>query len=199
RLDVCGNVFEIDAGPIYAIAIGKAAASMATGLNLAMRDQIAAGVLSGPETLSFNSNRWQTFVDGHPTPNEQSLAAAQSAFTLLDRANDERAIVFCLISGGGSAMLEWPASNDTTLDDLRQANQLLVNCGASISEINVVRRAFSAVKGGGLARRAPEATLITLIVSDTNNGDEASVASGPTLEAPVSNHSALSIVRHYQL
>ena len=198
QLQVCETTFEIGTRPIYAIAIGKAASSMATGFNDVLGDRLTAGVLSGPPTDSL-SNRWRIFSGGHPTPNEQSLAAAQGAFTLLDRANQEQAIVFALISGGGSAMMEWPADDDITLAELQRANQILVNCGASINEINVVRRAFSAVKGGGLARRAPHAKFITLIVSDTNKRDEASVASGPTLEAPASTRSAAEIVSNYQL
>src|SRR6185369_16607833 len=99
--------------------------------------------------------------------NESSLAAAEAAFGLLDRANAEAATVIFLVSGGGSAMIEWPVDNEITLGDLRAANQDLVSCGARIAEMNSVRRAFSAVKGGGLARRAPKAQQFTLIVSDT--------------------------------
>jgi len=199
QMEICGNFIEIEARPLYAIAIGKAASSMAVGLNEVLGDQIVSGVLSGPAPHSFNSTRWQVFAGGHPTPNEESLASAQAAFKLLDQANSEEALVIALISGGGSAMMEWPVNAEITLEELRRANQMLVNSGASISEINVLRRAFSAVKGGGLARRAPNAKLITLIVSDTNKGDEASVASGPTLEAPTSSHSAIEIVSQYQL
>ena len=136
---------------------------------------------------------------GHPLPNEESLAAARAAFELLDRANAEEAVVIFLISGGGSAMIEWPVSDDISLEDLRAANQILVNCGASIAEINAVRRAFSAVKGGALARRAPRAQMFTLIVSDTNRGDEASVASGPTMNTSPDAPQAIEVVEHYQL
>ncbi len=198
QLEVCGNVIEIGTRPIYSVAIGKAAASMATGLNLALGNRIGAGVLTGPPT-EFNFSRWETFAGGHPLPNEQSLAAAQAAFALLHRANHEAAIVIALISGGGSAMMEWPAAHDITLEELRRTNRILVNCGASINEINMVRRAFSTVKGGGLARRLPNARLITLIVSDTNPGDEASVASGPTLIASASADSPREIVMRYHL
>jgi len=95
--------------------------------------------------------------------------------------------------------MEWPIADDISLADLRTANEVLVGCGARIVEINSIRRAFSAVKGGGLARRAPDAKLITLIVSDTNPGDEASVASGPTLNAPVDAPNAVDVVAHYHL
>ena len=145
------------------------------------------------------TQRVLTSSGGHPLPNEDSLAAAQAAFELLDRANAAEALVVFLISGGGSAMIEWPVSDDISLADLRAANQILVSCGASITEVNAVRRAFSAVKGGALARCAPRARMFTLIVSDTNRGDEASVASGPTLNIPPDAPQAIDVIEHYQL
>jgi hydroxypyruvate reductase len=183
--------------PIYSIAIGKAARSMALGLDDILEENLTAGVLVS--TAPHNSKRWQSFIGGHPLPNEASLASSRAAFTLLDRANVESAIVIFLISGGGSAMMERPVNDDISLLDLRSANQDLVSCGASITEINSVRRAFSAVKGGGLARRSPRAQMFTLIVSDTNSGDEASVASGPTLAAPQDAPKAIDVVEHYKL
>jgi glycerate 2-kinase len=170
---------------------------MALGLDDALGDKLTAGLIVS--TSLHHSTRWQSFIGGHPLPNDASLAAARAAFTLLDRANNEQATVIFLISGGGSAMIEWPISDDISLDDLRSANQDLVSCGARISEINSVRRAFSAVKGGGLARRAPNTQMFTLIISDTNPGDEASVASGPTLNPPTDAPSALEVVEHYHL
>lgn len=185
------------AHPVYAIAIGKAAKSMALGLAEALGHNLVAGVISAPE--SFVAKGWQSFIGGHPLPNEASLEAARAAFQLLDRANAEQARVIFLISGGGSAMCEWPISDDISLADLRRANQVLVNCGARIAEVNAVRRTFSAVKGGALARRAFRAQLLTLIISDTNRGDEASVASGPTLLPPGDAPNAIDVVERYQL
>ena len=188
---------DLRSSPIYAIAIGKAAVSMALGLEDALGEKLAAGVIVSNSL--HQSIRWQSFAGGHPLPNHDSLAAAQAAFALLDRANAEAATVVFLISGGGSAMIEWPSNDEITLADLRAANQDLVSCGALISEVNSVRRAFSAVKGGGLSRRAPKARQFTLIVSDTNPGDEASVASGPTLEAAPDAPNAIDVVEHYHL
>jgi hydroxypyruvate reductase len=184
------------------VSIGKAALTMAFGLNDVLGGKIAGGVISGPAQLtkpSFTLTGWQVFAGGHPWPNEASLAAAQAIFELIDRANAERALVFFLISGGGSAMVEWPALEQITLNDLREANRLLVECGATISEINAVRRAFSAVKGGALARRAEQASTMTLIVSDTNRGDEASVASGPTLSPPTNGPDPDEVLIRYRL
>jgi hydroxypyruvate reductase len=185
RAAVKHATLDLPPGPIYSIAIGKAATSMARGLEEALGDRLTAPVLVA--------------AGGHPLPDENSLAAAQAAFALLDRANAEAATVVFLISGGGSAMIEWPVSDGISLADLRTANKTLISCGASIAEVNAVRRAFSAVKGGALARRAPRARTFTLIVSDTNPGDEANVASGPTLNPPADAPNAMDVVEHYQL
>ncbi len=189
--------FEASPHPIYSIAIGKAATSMALGLDDALGEKLTRGV--AVSSTLHDSKRWQSFIGGHPLPTEASLAAATAAFALLDRANEEKAIVIFLISGGGSAMMEWPSNDEISLLDLRAANQDLVSCGARINEINSVRRAFSTIKGGGLARRAAGAQVFTLIVSDTNPGDEASVASGPTLAAPADAPNAIEVVKHYGL
>ncbi len=176
---------DLPPGPIYSIAIGKAATSMARGLEDTLGDKLTAPVLIAS--------------GGHPLPDKNSIASAQAAFALLDRANAERATVVFLISGGGSAMIEWPLTDDISLADLREANKTLISCGASIAEVNAVRRAFSAVKGGALARRAQNARTFTLIVSDTNPGDERNVASGPTLNPPPNSPKAIEIVEHYGL
>ena len=192
------DAVHISPKPVYAIAIGKAATAMAIGLEEALGDKLLAGVISAPDPPR-HLTRWRSFTGGHPLPNRASLSAARAAAALLEQANAEQALVIFLISGGGSAMLEWPLSNEISLDDLRTANQALIACGARITEVNSVRRAFSAVKGGALARRAPRAEMITLIVSDTNRGDEASVASGPTLAPPPDAPRAMDVVEQYDL
>ena len=83
---------------------------MATGLEEALGARLTAGVLTSSLPL-VGSERWKSFAGGHPLPNEASLAAARAAFELLDRANTEEAMVVFLISGGGSAMIEWPVSD----------------------------------------------------------------------------------------
>ena len=187
--------------PIYVVSIGKAALQMALGLNDVLGEKISNGIITAPPQLTGHSfaSHWQIFNGGHPLPNEASLAAAQAVFNLIDRANAEAALVIFLVSGGGSAMIEWPVNEEITLADLRKANRVLVECGASISEINAVRRAFSAVKGGALASRALQARTVTFIVSDTNPGDEANVASGPTLSPSSNSPDPLDVITHYRL
>ncbi|MBA3766201.1 MAG: DUF4147 domain-containing protein [Acidobacteria bacterium] len=197
---------------IYALAIGKAALKMAMALDAVLGEHITAGIAVGPSTGSPHLStikpsikdssfpiRWRVFKGGHPLPNRASLLAAQAAFELLQRAEAERALLIFLISGGGSALIEWPRDERITLRDLRAANRTLVSCGATIAEINSVRRAFSAVKGGGLAACAPHADQLSLIISDTGAGEESNVASGPTFDPPTDAPEAQSVVARYKL
>ena len=185
RLTVVDSTLELSAGArFYSVAIGKAAVAMAEALEDVLGDRLRAGVISAPALNSASarlSGRWQCFAGGHPVPNEASLAAAKAAQDLLDRANSERAFVIFLVSGGGSAMMELPINEEIQLEDLQVANRILVNCGASIAEINAVRRTFSAIKGGRLAERVPNCDQVTLIVSDVPRHCERYVASGPSL------------------
>jgi hydroxypyruvate reductase len=202
-LAIAGSNLEIGyEGHFYAIAIGKAATELAAALDRKLGRKPAGSVLAVPEAIYAPSSQltgWRTFAAGHPLPNEASLAAAQAAFDLLEQANSEEALVIFLISGGGSAVMEWPASDRITLEELREANRLLTSCGATIAEINAVRRAFSAVKGGKLSARAPNAPQTTLIVSDVNRGEEYNVASGPTLLAPATAPDPSEVVDRYRL
>jgi glycerate 2-kinase len=201
RLRVGGAHFDLrEREPaIYSVAIGKAAAAMAAALDEMLGARLAGGVISAPASRFTLSNLWRVFEGGHPLPNEASFEAARAAFELLDRANEARAPVVFLVSGGGSAMIEWPRDERLTLEDLREANRVLVGCGASIGEVNAVRRALSAVKGGGLSARAPRAAQVTLIVSDVVAGRESDVASGPTLPPAHDSPSASEVVERYGL
>ncbi len=189
------------ARPLYALAIGKAACPMARALSEILGARLQHGVLSAPslDRVAELDFRWQIFRGGHPQPNEASLAAARAVCDLLQRAETERAVVICLISGGGSAALELPLTPDITLADLRQTHHALVNCGAPIGEINAVRRAFSAVKGGKLAALAPHADFLTLVVSDVNADAEYDVAAGPTLNPPAHAPDAGLVLLRYNL
>jgi glycerate 2-kinase len=199
-LRIYDTVFDTSARPTYVVAIGKAAPAMAVTLDAILHHIVTRGVVSGPdcpELHALESERWCVFAGGHPLPNQESLDAAQAAFDLLRRADEEHALVIFLISGGGSAMIEWPRDERVTLADLHEANRRLVSCGASITEINAVRRALSAVKGGRLSALAQNADQISLIISDTNPGDEASVASGPTVPPPANGPHSMDVVDRY--
>jgi hydroxypyruvate reductase len=203
-LRVCDKTVDLSNRKVYSIAIGKAAFAMAGALDEVLGSRIVGGVITTGKISRRDagaplSSHWQVFAGGHPEPNEESLAAAQTTFDLLKCANEERALLLFLISGGGSAMIEWPLNQSITLADLGSANKALVNCGASISEINSVRCAFSAIKGGRLAARAPDCSQITLIVSDVPSGEEHLVASGPTVAPPPDSSQALEVIANYDL
>jgi len=211
RLSICETADDIGNRPVYSIAIGKAGGKMAAALEEILGDRLTAGIITSNaprsgdagsdriEGTQVNNLRHTVFHGGHPEPNEQSLAAARACFDLLDKANAEHALVIFSISGGGSAMIEWPTSEYITLSDLRRANKALVNSGASIGEINAVRRAFSAVKGGRLAARAPNCDQVTLIVSDVPADEERNVASGPSLAPPTDAPDARDVIARYKL
>ena len=205
RLNIFDDEFALSAEPlaIYSVAIGKAACAMAAALDEVLGDALAGGVVSAPPLNVPLSERWQTFAGGHPLPNEASLAAARAAFALLREADAQtRALVIFLVSGGGSAMLEWPRDEAITLAELQATNSALVSCGACINEINSVRRALSSVKGGGLSARAGSTAQISLIISDTNADEPFNVASGPTYAFSQITHASLDpleIVKRYRL
>ena len=200
-LRVGDDRFELRGGAtkVYSVAFGKAAAAMASALDERLGGALVVGVLSAPCSDFKLSDRWRVYEGGHPLPNAESIEAARAAFELLREADDDAAIVVFLVSGGGSAMLELPRDERVTLEELREANRALVTCGAPIEEVNAVRRALSAVKGGGLAAHAPRAAQVTLVVSDVSVGRHFDVASGPTLAPPADAPDAADIVKRYGL
>jgi hydroxypyruvate reductase len=189
---------------IFAVAIGKAAYSTAAGLARVLgprlKEGIAVGVLprAKPEMIEL-ATRWTLLAGSHPLPTEESFAAGRAIIDFVRHADRPDAAIIFLISGGGSAMVEWPVDPRITVRDLATINALLLASGVPIYELNIVRRALSAIKGGRLASFAPQSLKVGLIVSDTNPGDEASVASGPTFPAPAANLSAADILRHHGL
>lgn len=201
RLLIEDYKFEIDSNlAIYVVAIGKAAYPMAVGFNEVAGNWIKGGVVSGVlSAINELDPKWLIFAGGHPLPTKESFASARACLELLERANSERALVVFLISGGGSAMTELPRNGKIGLADLREFNRVLVTSGASIAEINAVRRTISQVKGGGLALAAPNAKQISLIISDTSQGDVSSVASGPSLLPAKDIPDANAVVEKYRL
>jgi hydroxypyruvate reductase len=131
-------------------------------------------------------------------PNEASWKAAEAILALLKKC-DEKTLLFFLLSGGGSSLVELPLDPKQTLEDVQQVHKALVTCGANIDEINTVRKHVSAVKGGRLAAAACEATKITLGVSDVPVGKESALASGPTLPDPTTIEDVERVIKAYSL
>jgi hydroxypyruvate reductase len=184
---------------IFAVAIGKASQAMAHGLAEMLSSNFRVeGIVVGPTEASNLPVGFRVIVAGHPIPNAGSFTAGRAILDLLARAT-ERTLVFFLLSGGGSALAELPLDPAVTLEDIQALNRTLVTCGASIDEINSIRKHISAVKGGRLAIAASASTKITLGVTDVPEGQESALASGPTLPDPTTVADACNVVQRFDL
>lgn len=181
------------------VAIGKAAHAMLDGLRSLLPREISVdGVACAPTPPSQPIQGIEYFAGGHPIPNQQSLEAAKAILALLSDG-DEKTLVFFLLSGGGSALVELPLVTGLTLEDVQQFYRVLVTCGAPIAQMNAVRKHVSAVKGGRLAVAAGRATKITLAVTDVPADQESALASGPTLPDPTAIADVRRIVAEFRM
>lgn len=184
---------------VVVIAVGKASVPMARAVEDLLGGRIADGLVVTNALIGQSPRLLPVIVGGHPLPDAGSLEAASRALKIL-RANDsEETLILFLISGGGSALFELPIDAAITLDDLQAVNRALVGCGALISEMNVVRRFLSAVKGGRLAAAAPRSRQISLYVSDVNSDDLSTVSSGPTLPGAATRDDFANVIERYDL
>ncbi|MGA9884192.1 MAG: DUF4147 domain-containing protein [Candidatus Acidiferrales bacterium] len=184
---------------IVAIAFGKASVAMAEGLVRVLTPGFEPkGILVAPSAFPNNLPGWKVFIGGHPVPSDESFTAGRAILDQLARCG-ERTLIFFLISGGGSAMVEQPLDPAITPDDFRALHAALVTCGAPIEEINAVRKHLSATKGGRLAVAAPRSMKITLAVSDVPPGQESALASGPTLPDPTTVDDVIRVVEQFDL
>jgi hydroxypyruvate reductase len=164
----------------YAVAVGKAALPMLEALRARLPHALAGGLCCAPVWPAERIRGVDYYVGGHPLPNQDSFQSARSALQLL-RGLGERDMVFFLMSGGGSAMFELPLDPRISLAETQTLYQALVGSGATIAEINTVRKHFSAVKGGRLGAAAGQAARCSLLVSDVAPRYLDALASGPTL------------------
>ena len=181
-------------GRLIVVGAGKASAAMAHTV-----EQHWPGPISGLVVTRYGYSapceRIEIVEAAHPVPDAAGMRAAQRMLELA-RGLDEDDLVLCLISGGGSALLPLPAVGLTL--DLKQAvNRALLSCGATISEMNCVRRHLSAIKGGRLGAACHPASVLTLLISDVPGDRPIDVASGPTVADPTTCADALGIVRRY--
>ena len=164
---------------ILVVGGGKAGAPMAQALETLLGDRIADGVIVVKEGHGLPLTHVRVHEAGHPVPDQRGMQGAAEVLALADQAGD-RDLIICVISGGGSALLVAPADG-LTLEDKQAVTRLLLACGADIHEINTVRKHLSRVKGGGLARAAYPATVVSLILSDVIGDDLNVIASGPAV------------------
>jgi len=182
------------------VGAGKAAQAMARGVLDILGEMIVDGVIitkhsdDGGEVLPEHI---RVLTGGHPLPTRESVSATVALVDLLASCGSDDLII-CLISGGGSALMTLPAEG-TDLDELQELTRLLLASGADIGEMNTLRKHLDQLKGGGLARLAAPAQVITLILSDVIGSPLDVIASGPTVADSTTYGQALDILRKYDL
>jgi glycerate-2-kinase len=182
---------------IIVAGAGKASGAMAEALEEQFGESIETGIVNVPKgtASSFKTSRIKLQEAGHPIPDEGGLEGAKGIVALL-KGLDDRTLIFFLLSGGGSALFPLPQEG-ITLAEKKTTTDLLLKCGATIEEVNAVRKHISAVKGGRLAAAAYPASLVTLILSDIVGDPVASIASGPTVPDPTTYQDAIEILNRY--
>ncbi|MFO8063184.1 MAG: glycerate kinase type-2 family protein [Spirochaetota bacterium] len=212
-VSVCDNTLEVTTefeqlrfdlsafDRVLVLGIGKAAARMARALEEVLGERIGGGVVVTKYGHAEPLSRVELIEAGHPVPDEAGVRAARRMAAVLEGA-DERTLIVSVISGGGSALLVDPFHDEThelSLEDVQEVTRLLLSSGATIQEINCVRKHLSNVKGGRLARLMAPATSVNLILSDVVGDEPASIASGITAADPTTYAEAYEITARYEV
>lgn len=182
---------------VYVVGAGKASAAMAHYVEIILGDLITEGYVTVKYEHSCKLKRINVTEAGHPLPDENGFRATSEILAIAEKAG-ERDLLLCLISGGGSALMS-DLPEGLVAEELIIVNNLLVRCGASIHEINTVRKHLSQVKGGQLTKSAWPATVVSLILSDVIGDDLDVIASGPTVPDRSTFSDALMILEKYHL
>ena len=194
RLTVAGKPYTLPRR-MQVIGAGKASAAMSQALERVLGNHIAGGLVNVKYGHTAKLRRIQLNECGHPTPDENGVRGAERIAAIAREAGQDD-LIFCVISGGGSALLPLPA-NGLTLRDKQELTNRLIACGASIHEINAVRKHISAIKGGQLARLCAPATVISLILSDVVGDNLDVIASGPTAPDSSTIADAQAVLHRY--
>ena len=200
QVSINGKTYYLnDYEKIYLIGIGKASILMSLGLEDILGDQIRQGIVITKylPVSSVLPENIETIIGNHPVPDVQSLAAGKQLLSFLQNIN-ENDLVFCLISGGGSALVTLP-EDGITLNEIAELNSVLLQCGASINEINCIRKHVDRLKGGGVIQYGTSAQWITLVLSDVVSNSLDVIASGPTFPDPTTFEDACGIIENYGL
>ena len=197
RLHVCGREISPPARRLWVFAVGKAALAMAAALVDVAGNRLAGGYVLTRHGYGGSLRGLPVAEGGHPIPDEAGFEASSRISRTADRLGEDD-VAFCLISGGGSALLAAPADG-LGLEDLRETTALLLHSGLPIDEMNAVRRHLSSLQGGGLAAKLWPARTVTLILSDVVLGGPEAIASGPTVADPSTFADARSILERASL
>jgi hydroxypyruvate reductase len=184
-------------GRTVVVGAGKGAAAMAR----AVEAHWTGGPLEGLVVTRYGHGvpcrRIEVVEAAHPVPDQAGMDAARRILDMVGGLTSDD-LVLCLISGGGSALLALPADG-VPLEEKRELTRALLKCGASIGEINTVRKKLSAIKGGRLALAAHPAPVVTLAISDVPGDDPATIASGPTVPDPTTLADARAVLAKYAI
>lgn len=182
---------------VYVVGFGKVSVAMALELEEILGDRITKGLVITNITDHSKLKTITARIGNHPILDERVLTASEEIISICNDAM-ENDLVICLISGGGSALFE-KLPEDISLKDLQTLTKLLLNCGASIDEINKVRKCFSLVKNGRLLSFIKPANCVSLIISDVVGDNISSIASSPTYIDKTSLKQTYSILQFYKL
>ncbi len=197
-LRICEDLYDLNSyGRVFVIAIGKAAHSMLAALHEQTGERFE-GIVASSVPPDFHVRGFRYFQGGHPLPNAESIRAAEAMLKSLN-AQNEASLVIYLISGGGSATVERLIDDEVSLHDLIEMYRVLVHSGASISEINTIRKHLSAIKGGRLAQAAYPAQQVSILVSDVPDSTPDALASGPTMTDSTTVEDCYRIVEKYEM
>ena len=184
---------------IFVIGGGKASGYMAEEVEKLLGNRIARGLVIVPDYLrpTPRGRRVRYHPATHPIPTRKGLEAVLAMLRLVENVSRED-MVIVLLSGGGSALMTLPVQG-ISLNDEARVTSLLLKSGASIDEINTVRKHLSQLKGGRLAARLYPATVLTLIISDVVGDGIDAIASGPTAPDPTTFHDSEQVLKKYDL
>jgi glycerate 2-kinase len=182
---------------VLAVGTGKASPRMGIALEDILGDHLSEGVMNTKYEHAEDLEKIKIVECGHPVPDQAGVEGTNEILHLLEGA-DELTLVICLISGGGSALMPAP-SEGITLEEKQETTKLLLGCGANIVELNSIRKHLSQVKGGGLARAAFPATVISLMLSDVIGDPMDVIASGPTVPDSSTFKDCLDIIGKYEI
>ena len=180
---------------VYVVGAGKAGATMAQAAERVLGRALTAGLVNVKDGHTARLRRIELNQCGHPVPDRRGVEGARRIAEMA-ASDGKRDLVLCLISGGASALMPFPAA-PITLEEKQAVTRLLLACGASIHEINAVRKHISAIKGGQLARLAAPATVEALLLSDVIGDDLDVIGSGPTAPDASTFAVAAGILQRY--
>ncbi len=184
-------------GRLIVIGAGKASAAMARAVEGCYPEGKLEGLVVTRYGYAVECSQIEIVEAAHPVPDEVGLLASRRMLEMVSDLKEDD-LVLCLISGGGSALLALPMDG-ISLEEKQDINRALLKSGASISEINCVRRHLSAIKGGRLARACFPARVVNLVISDVPGDDPADIASGPTVADATTCMDALAVLERYAI